>query len=162
MTRIKNMAKLGMIGSKYATCQVPVCTSCLYGKATKKKWKHSNENQKHIKITKTITFKRFKKAIVFLRKEEVLVNLESWTWILDPEPGPWAPIPGSRILNPESMDPDAGNPWCSKVPINDRLHKVIISLDVYAPLEQFKCLINIRFYKVSRNSLSQESYTDRT
>ena len=36
--RIQKMAKLGIIPAKLQRCRVPICTSCMYGKATKKQW----------------------------------------------------------------------------------------------------------------------------
>jgi len=34
--KIKAMAKRGMLPKRLATCPVPICTACLYAKATKK------------------------------------------------------------------------------------------------------------------------------
>jgi hypothetical protein len=37
-TKIKAMARRGILPARLATCPIPVCTACLYGKATKKPW----------------------------------------------------------------------------------------------------------------------------
>jgi len=36
--RIQEMARQGILPARLATCPIPVCTACLYGKATKKPW----------------------------------------------------------------------------------------------------------------------------
>jgi hypothetical protein len=40
----KEWPKLGIIPKRLASCPVPVCTACLYGKATKTKWRHKTAN----------------------------------------------------------------------------------------------------------------------
>jgi len=37
--KMQSMAKRGLIPKKLAKCQVPTCTSCLYGKATRRPWR---------------------------------------------------------------------------------------------------------------------------
>jgi len=37
--KIKAMAKRGIIPKRLTTCPVPVCTACLYDKATNKPWR---------------------------------------------------------------------------------------------------------------------------
>ncbi|HSN67058.1 MAG TPA: GAG-pre-integrase domain-containing protein [Fusibacter sp.] len=38
--RIQAMARLGVLPKRLATCQIPVCPACLYGKATKRAWRN--------------------------------------------------------------------------------------------------------------------------
>ena len=40
--RIQLMAKQGILPRRLAKCPIPVCTACLYGKATKRKWRDKN------------------------------------------------------------------------------------------------------------------------
>ena len=40
--RIQQMTKVGTLQRKLATCDIPVCTSCMYGKATKSPWRSKN------------------------------------------------------------------------------------------------------------------------
>ena len=37
--RMQIMAKIGLLPKRLATCPVPLCTSCLFGKATRRPWK---------------------------------------------------------------------------------------------------------------------------
>ena len=37
--KMQSMAKRGLLPSKLAKCQIPTCTSCLYGKATRRPWR---------------------------------------------------------------------------------------------------------------------------
>ena len=37
--RIQLMAQQGTLPKRLATCQVPLCTSCLFGKATRRPWR---------------------------------------------------------------------------------------------------------------------------
>ena len=37
--KMQSMAKRGLLPKKLAKCQVPTCTSCLYGKATRRPWR---------------------------------------------------------------------------------------------------------------------------
>ncbi|KAI2513038.1 hypothetical protein MHU86_1329 [Fragilaria crotonensis] len=37
--KMQSMAKSGLLPRKLATCQIPTCTSCLYGKATRRPWR---------------------------------------------------------------------------------------------------------------------------
>lgn len=43
--KIREMARRGRLPSKLAHCKVPLCTSCLYGKATKRPWRSKESNQ---------------------------------------------------------------------------------------------------------------------
>ena len=38
-SRLQEMARQGIINSKFAKCQLPVCSSCLYAQATKRRWR---------------------------------------------------------------------------------------------------------------------------
>ena len=38
-SKIREMAKQGRLPKRLATCKIPLCTSCLYGKATKRPWR---------------------------------------------------------------------------------------------------------------------------
>jgi Reverse transcriptase (RNA-dependent DNA polymerase) len=40
MQRLQNMAKIGLLPIKLSTCRVPLCQACLYGKLTRKPWRH--------------------------------------------------------------------------------------------------------------------------
>jgi hypothetical protein len=50
MERLQEMAKQGIIPNQLANCRVPLCTSCLYGKATRRPWRNkpSKQDQQHI------------------------------------------------------------------------------------------------------------------
>ena len=37
--KMQSMAKRGLLPKKLAKCQIPTCTSCLYGKATRRPWR---------------------------------------------------------------------------------------------------------------------------
>jgi hypothetical protein len=37
--KMQRMAKRGLLPKKLAKCQIPTCTSCLYGKATRRPWR---------------------------------------------------------------------------------------------------------------------------
>ncbi|KAI2507331.1 hypothetical protein MHU86_7051 [Fragilaria crotonensis] len=37
--KMQSMAKCGLLPKKLAKCQIPACTSCLYGKATRRPWR---------------------------------------------------------------------------------------------------------------------------
>lgn len=37
--KMQSMAKRGLLPTKLAKCQIPACTSCLYGKATRRPWR---------------------------------------------------------------------------------------------------------------------------
>jgi Reverse transcriptase (RNA-dependent DNA polymerase)/GAG-pre-integrase domain len=39
MLRLQNMAKQGHLPRRLATCRIPMCQSCVYGKLTKKQWR---------------------------------------------------------------------------------------------------------------------------
>ena len=52
--RIKQLAHLGILPKRLATCRVPICTSCLYGKATRRPWRNKpSRHEEH--STPTIT-----------------------------------------------------------------------------------------------------------
>jgi hypothetical protein len=36
---MQSMAKCGLLPKKLAKCQIPACTSCLYGRATRRPWR---------------------------------------------------------------------------------------------------------------------------
>jgi GAG-pre-integrase domain len=46
MKRIQRMAAHGHLPSRIAKCQIPLCQSCLYGKQTRKPWRHKPSNSK--------------------------------------------------------------------------------------------------------------------
>ena len=37
--RLREMAKQGIIGKKFAKCNIPMCSTCLFAKASRKKWR---------------------------------------------------------------------------------------------------------------------------
>jgi hypothetical protein len=39
MNKMQKMARLGLLPKRLARCQVPACTSCLYGKVTRRPWR---------------------------------------------------------------------------------------------------------------------------
>ncbi len=39
MAKMQVMAKQGILSKKWAKCDIPICTSCLYGKATRRPWR---------------------------------------------------------------------------------------------------------------------------
>jgi hypothetical protein len=41
--KIRLLTKLGMLPKQLATCRIPLCTSCLFGKATKRPWRCKTE-----------------------------------------------------------------------------------------------------------------------
>ena len=43
--RLREMANQGIIGRKYAKCQIPNCSACLYAKATKRKWRDKKRKE---------------------------------------------------------------------------------------------------------------------
>ena len=43
--RLIEMARQGIIHKKYSKCQIPTCSSCLFAKATKKKWRDKKRSQ---------------------------------------------------------------------------------------------------------------------
>jgi hypothetical protein len=42
--KIRELAKQGALPAKFAKCDIPVCTSCMYAKMTKRPWKGKNRN----------------------------------------------------------------------------------------------------------------------
>ena len=51
-TKIKLLAKDGILPKKLANCRVPMCTSCIFGKATKRPWRSKTRKSNGNKITK--------------------------------------------------------------------------------------------------------------
>ena len=43
--RLIEMAKQGIINKRYAKCKIPVCSACLYAKATRKKWRDKGQHK---------------------------------------------------------------------------------------------------------------------
>jgi hypothetical protein len=39
MTKVHMLAKVGLLPALLKECQIPLCTSCLYGKATQRPWR---------------------------------------------------------------------------------------------------------------------------
>ena len=89
--RIQLMAKHGVIPKRLATCAVPVCTACMYGKATRRQWRHKSSNNDSVtsapnvpgavvsvdqmvsptpglvaQVTGTLTTARYKYATIFI------------------------------------------------------------------------------------------------
>ena len=50
--KLQQMAKCGIIPKRYSTCQVPICSACMYGKATKRPWRHKAKKQPPSKLKK--------------------------------------------------------------------------------------------------------------
>ena len=44
--KLRAMAQQGTIPKKFAKCRQPVCAACMYGKATKRQWRHKTPNNK--------------------------------------------------------------------------------------------------------------------
>ena len=44
--RMQLMAKQGILPRKFANCKMPICTSCLYGKATRRPWRDKGTSAK--------------------------------------------------------------------------------------------------------------------
>ena len=44
--KLRAMAKQGTIPRKFARCRQPVCASCMYGKASKRQWRHKSPRNK--------------------------------------------------------------------------------------------------------------------
>jgi hypothetical protein len=42
--KIRELAKQGALPARFAKCDIPVCTSCMYAKMTKRQWKGKNRN----------------------------------------------------------------------------------------------------------------------
>jgi hypothetical protein len=53
MERIKRMATLGYLPKQLASCEIPICTACVYGKMTRRPWR--GKPAKQPPITKEIT-----------------------------------------------------------------------------------------------------------
>ena len=52
--KIREMARQGRLPSKLATCKIPLCTSCLFGKATRRPWRGKPSTQTKDKV-ETVT-----------------------------------------------------------------------------------------------------------
>ena len=39
MAKIQSMARQGILPKRLANCKIPVCTACMYGKATRRPWR---------------------------------------------------------------------------------------------------------------------------
>ena len=52
--KIQRLAKAGVLPSRLADCKVPLCTSCLYGKSTRRPWRTKIPNNKD-QVSGTIT-----------------------------------------------------------------------------------------------------------
>jgi len=53
--KVKILAKIGVLPKRLADCQVPICTSCLFGKATRQPWRSKtrrSNNSNAIPLTK--------------------------------------------------------------------------------------------------------------
>ena len=51
-SRLREMAKQGIIPRRLANCRTPVCAACMYGRATRKKWKKTSNDSNIISSTK--------------------------------------------------------------------------------------------------------------
>jgi hypothetical protein len=51
--KIRMMASLGILPRRLAKCPIPVCTSCLYGKATRRQWRNKPKSSKGATRTAT-------------------------------------------------------------------------------------------------------------
>ena len=49
--RLREMANQGIINKRYSQCKIPVCSACLYAKATRKKWRDKGQSQYNKKET---------------------------------------------------------------------------------------------------------------
>ncbi len=90
-SRLKEMARQGIISSKYATCPIPVCSACMFAKARRKRWRDKPRSKYEnfmasypgervsvdqlespsipgliAQMTGTLTTKRYKYATVFV------------------------------------------------------------------------------------------------
>ena len=52
---IRELAKAGILPKRLATCSIPHCTSCLYGKATKRRWRNKPSKKEGDQPTETVT-----------------------------------------------------------------------------------------------------------
>lgn len=52
--KLKVMAKQGIIPSKFASCPTPVCPACMYGKATKRRWRDKQTKESKQKEGRTL------------------------------------------------------------------------------------------------------------
>ena len=50
--KLQQMAKCGIIPKRLSKCQVPICSACMYGKATKRPWRHKTSKQHPSKLKK--------------------------------------------------------------------------------------------------------------
>jgi hypothetical protein len=51
--RIQMMAKQRIIPYRLSKCPIPICTACLYGKATKRKWRHKHSDNDKVAYVPT-------------------------------------------------------------------------------------------------------------
>ena len=49
--KLQMMAKSGVLPKKFANCQVPICSSCMYGKATRRPWRDKPKLEQSINTT---------------------------------------------------------------------------------------------------------------
>ena len=55
MRKLQTMAKQGIIPRRLAKCQVPLCSSCLYGKATRRPWRIKPKKEDKVSKLRTAT-----------------------------------------------------------------------------------------------------------
>jgi GAG-pre-integrase domain len=54
-SKMKKMAKMGTIAAKFANCDIPACTSCMYGKAIREPWRGKSSNpKKSVKVDESM------------------------------------------------------------------------------------------------------------
>jgi hypothetical protein len=41
---VQRLAQMGVLPKRLANCPIPTCTACLFGKATRRPWRHKSEN----------------------------------------------------------------------------------------------------------------------
>ena len=52
-SKIKLMAKLGDLPKRLANCRIPMCTSCIFGKATQRPWRHKTRKENGRQVDKS-------------------------------------------------------------------------------------------------------------
>ena len=45
-SKLQEMARQGILPQRLAQCKIPSCSTCLYGKATKRAWRSKQEKQR--------------------------------------------------------------------------------------------------------------------
>ncbi len=55
MAKMQDMAKQGILPKRWAKCDIPICTSCLYGKATRRPWRTKPKKDSHESKLRTAT-----------------------------------------------------------------------------------------------------------